>query len=324
MQPVKWLRNPIVSGTAALVVLAVTGIIAALLYISPPGQETITFFTDDAASVRAGDEVRIAGVTVGSVKDLALEANEVRVRAQIDRTAFVGNKSQIQVRMLTVVGGYYVNLVSLGDRPLGDEPIPQERVIMPYSLIRTLTDASGVIQNINPQPINESLNQIQAGLTGDNVQALGAVIDAGNVLMSTIDRQRGQITNILNVTDEYIGALSSFRETFKEMVRKLAIIQQTLRLYSAGFGQALDGLGTVVKALGVPIGKFYDNHRAEFLEKVRNFLEKGRMWIERNGVIVGVLRRAQDHILRVLDAQDAPPAELLATDLCIPVAGSAC
>ena len=79
MQPVKWLRNPIVSGTAALVVLAVTGIIAALLYISPPGQQTITFFTDDAASVRAGDEVRIAGVTVGSVKDLALEANEVRV-----------------------------------------------------------------------------------------------------------------------------------------------------------------------------------------------------------------------------------------------------
>ena len=44
--------------------------------------------------------------------------------------------------MLTVVGGYYVSILSLGDKPLGAKPIPLERVRMPYNLMRTLADAT--------------------------------------------------------------------------------------------------------------------------------------------------------------------------------------
>ena len=40
--------------------------------------------------------------------------------------------------MLTVVGGYYVSIVSLGDRALGGNAIPLERVTMPYNLMRTI------------------------------------------------------------------------------------------------------------------------------------------------------------------------------------------
>jgi phospholipid/cholesterol/gamma-HCH transport system substrate-binding protein len=318
----KLLRSPITWGVAALAILTALALAAALLYVSPPGQKTVSFYTDDAASIRPGDEVRIAGITVGTVKDLSLEPDRVRVRARVDNTAFVGNKSQIQVRMLTVVGGYYVNLVSLGDTPLGADPIPLERVIMPYSLIRALTDATKITENVDTKPINESLNEIQSGLRGDNVDSLTAVINAGNALMSTIDRQRGQVTAILNLTDEYIQSLSNFRETLKQMIRKIAILEQTLVLYSKGFGAALNGVGDILLALK-PVGDFYDNHRNDFLEKVREWQHRARLWIERNGVIVRILKRVRDHIERVLDAQNATP-ELLATDLCIPVPGSPC
>jgi ABC-type transporter Mla subunit MlaD len=215
-----------------------------------------------------------------------------------------------------------VNLVSLGDTPLGESPIPVERVIMPYSLIRTLTDATKITTDLDTKPINESLNQIQAGLQGNNVESLNAVISAGNALMSTIDRQRGQVTAILNMTDEYIESLSNFRETLKQMVQKLAIIEETLVLYSKGFANALDGVGEMMLALK-PIGDLYNNHRDDFLEKVRNWQHRARLWIDRNGLTVRVLTRFRDHIERVLDAQNAPP-ELLATDLCIPVPGSPC
>ena len=61
---------------------------------------------------------------MGTVKDLSLETDQVRVRASVDRDAFVGDQSQFEVRMLTVVGGYYVTINSLGDVPLGSRPIP--------------------------------------------------------------------------------------------------------------------------------------------------------------------------------------------------------
>ena len=155
----KLLRNPILWGAGTLALATVLALVAGALYISPPGQKIVTFYTEDAASVHRGDQVRIAGITVGTVKDLALKDNQVQVRTQVKDNAFVGDQSQIQVQMLTVVGGYYVNIVSLGDTPLGAKPIPVERVTMPYNLMRTLTDATKITENVNPTPINESLDR---------------------------------------------------------------------------------------------------------------------------------------------------------------------
>ncbi|ORA08801.1 MlaD family protein [Mycobacterium arosiense] len=318
----KMMNNSTSWGIGALVLTTVVALVMAFLYISPPGQKVVTFYTDDAAAIRPGDQVRIAGIAVGKVKDLALESNRVRVRAQVEDSAFVGSQSQVQVRMLTVVGGYYVNLVSLGDSALGAKAIPMERVTMPYSLIRTLNDTTKITENVSSKPINESLNQVQKGLSGANMESVSAVIDAGNKVMSTIDRQRGQVTAILDLSDEYIRQIRDYGGQLREMVEKISIIEQTLTLYSEGFASALQGFGDALDALS-PVGVFYMNHRGYFIAKVRDWLQKARMWTERNGVIIRALRLGRNKIERILNAQQAPP-ELLATDLCMPIPGSPC
>lgn len=322
MQSMKVLRSPTLWGVGALAVAGVLTLVAASLYISPPARKIVTFFTEDAASIRAGDQVRIAGITVGEVKDLALEDNRVRVRTQIKDDAFVGDQSQIQVRMLTVVGGYYVNIVSLGETELGANSIPVERSTMPYNLMRTLADTTKITKEINPEPLRQSLDEVQQGLAGTNTESLGAIIDAGNMLISTIEKQRGQVSAILNLSDEYIRTLSGFGDELKDLVRKISIVEQTLALYGDVFNTSISGLADAFDALA-PVGVFYENHRADFLEKVRKWQEEARYWTERNGVIVRGLRLMRRKIERVLDAQNAPP-ELLATDLCMPVPGSAC
>ncbi|WP_301123921.1 MlaD family protein [Mycolicibacterium fortuitum] len=300
----------------------VVALVVAMLYISPPGEKLVTFYTEDSASVRPGDQVRIAGITVGKVKDLALEKDQVRVRAQVDGDAFVGDRSQVQVRMLTVVGGYYVDLISLGDAPLGDKAVPLERVTMPYNLMQTLADSRKITENIVADPINESLNQVQNALTGDNIDALTAMIDAGNSLMATVERQRGQVSAILNLSDEYIQALSKFSDGLRELVRKASIVEQTLILYGERFASSLKGIADVFDALA-PVGMMYQNNRDDFLEKVRHYQETARYWVERNGAVVRGLRLIRRKIERVLDAETAPP-ELLATDMCMPIAGGSC
>lgn len=322
MQSVKVSRHPLMWGTGAIVVAIAAALVATLLYTEPPNQKIVTFYTTDAASIHRGDEVRIAGITVGKVSDLALESHQVRVQARVDSSAFIGDQSQIQVRMLTVVGGYYVNLVSLGDAPLGAQPIPVQRVTMPYSLIKTLTDATKITENIHPQPIKDSLDQLQQGLSGPNVEAISAVIDAGNSLISTIDKQRGQLSAILNMSDEYILSLRNFGDELKQIVRKVAILEQTLIVYSKGFAVAITGVGNIIQVLG-QLGGFYVNHRDKVLEKIRDWQKKAQYWDDHAGVIVRTLRLVRNKIERVVDAQNAPP-ELLATDLCIPVPGSPC
>lgn len=322
MQPLKLLRDPTLWGAAALAIACTVALVAAWLYVSPLGQKTVTFYTLDAASVHPGDQVRIAGVTVGKVKGLALEQDRVRVQARVDGNAFVGDHSQIDVRMLTVVGGYYVNIVSLGDHPLGTKPIPVERVRMPYNLMQTLADSTKITNEVDPKPLKAVWDQLQQGLKGDNVQTLSAVIDAGNTLMSTLDKQRGQLTAILDFSNEYLQALNNFGDELRSILRKMSIVTQELVLYGENFGKGLDAFSHVLIAL-TPFAYFYDNHRAKFLEKARSWLEKARMWSEQNGAVVRALRVLRNKIGRVLDAQNAPP-ELLATDMCMPLPGSPC
>ena len=317
------LNSPVAWGVTAMVFAVIFALTLGYIHANPPGKgQLVSFYTDDANSVRTGDEVRMAGIKVGTISELKLEPNRVLVTAKIDDTAFVGDQSQVDVRMLTIAGGYYVNLASMGNTPLGSGTIPVSRVTMPYSLIQTLVDTTKITQNVNTKPINESLNQIQTGLTGTNVQVVAAAINAGNALMSTIERQRGQITSILNLSDEYIKALNDYRDNLASLVRKLSIATQTLEIYDKGFSQTLRGLGDVLLALK-PLGDFYDGHRVEFIERVRSFLERGRLFVERNGLTIRVLKRTQNLFDRVLNAQNADPG-LLATDLCVPTPGSAC
>jgi len=323
LKSMKALRNPVTWGAGAIAFAVVVALVLAYVYYHPHGQsKVVSFYTDDAASLRVGDQVRIAGIAVGKVEKLSLEPNQVKVTALVDDDAFVGDRSQIDVRMLTVVGGYYVNLASIGDTPLGDNAIPLTRVTMPYSLIRALTDTTKITENVNTAPVNESLNQIQQGLSGVNVQVVSTVINAGNAIMSTVDEQRGQVTKILNMSDEYIQALAKYRDKFDQLVRKVSILTQTLVLYNGGLGATIDGLGQTLDALK-PVAQFYGNHRTEFIEKVRNNLYKGQLFVERNGVTIRALKRVQNLLDRVLDAQNASPA-LLATDICMPIPGSPC
>ncbi|SPM40271.1 ABC-type transporter Mla maintaining outer membrane lipid asymmetry, periplasmic component MlaD [Mycobacterium numidiamassiliense] len=321
----KQVHSPMFWGVTTLVMTTVIGMVVAWLYVSPPGKQIVTFYTDDAVSISPGDTVRIAGIVVGEVKDLAIEPKQVRVRATVDRDAFVGDQSQIEVRMLTVVGGYYVTINSLGDVPLGSRAVPLSRVTMPYSLIRTLADTTKITDNVATKPINESINQVQQGLTGANSDVITELLNAGNAITQNLERQRGQISSVLEFSNEYIRELNNNRELLEYMISRVAILEESFVLYGEGFAAAIRGMGDLGKQVLDPLDRFYMPHRSDFLARVRGVLGEFQAIADRNGVVVRVLRRIRERMESTLAAQNGgTPPELFATDLCIPVEGSRC
>ncbi|UNB52172.1 MlaD family protein [Mycolicibacterium sp. YH-1] len=325
MQQVNTVRRERLWGAALVAIVAIIGIVAGAIYVSPPDEKIVTFYTDDAASIRPGDTVRIAGIVVGDVKDLAIEPSQIRVRTSVKRDAFVGDQSQVQVRMLTVVGGYFVTIIPLGDAELGARPIPKERVTMPYSLVETLADTTKITDDVAPQPIKDSLDQLQQGLTGGNTDSVSAVLDAANSIVNTMDRQRGQISKILRMSDEYVQTLTDYRGQLQEYIRKIAILEGTLVLYGKSFADALQGIGAVVQAAKYGLLKMYFTNRKDFLDRMEGILTEFRTIQSRNGVMVRVLGRVHDRMERAIGNQNTYiRPELLATDICVPVHGSPC
>jgi phospholipid/cholesterol/gamma-HCH transport system substrate-binding protein len=317
-------RSPLLWGVVTIALTMIVALVVAWVYISPPRRQLVTFYTDDVASVRAGDSVRVAGIDVGEVKRVSLEPQHARVQLSVKDDVFIGDQTQVDVRMLTVVGGYFVTLLPLGDQPLGRRPVPIDRVTMPYSLIRALSDATKITDQVAPRPINESLNQIQRGLAGNNTEILAKILDAGNSVSEVLERQRGELTNILEMSNEYLETMNDSRELLEHLISRAAILEETLVLYGEKFGSSIAGLGKVVDDI-YPVVPFYMSHQQDFLARVRGILAEIQAIADRNGVVVRVLRRIRGRMQTTLDAQNAgTPRELLATDLCFPIEGSRC
>ena len=211
------------------------GLVAALLYTSPPNRRIVTFYTDDAASIRPGDTVRIAGIVVGTVKDLSTgDRPDPSARERESRRIYrrpVSSSSPDAHRRRWLLRHYH----PARQHALGTHPIPKERVTMPYSLIQALTDTTKITEHVTPKPIQESINQLQQGLRGTNVQSVAAVLNAGNSIADTLDRQRGEFSKILNLSDEYIDRLANYRDRLQDYIRKIAILEESLILYGKSF-----------------------------------------------------------------------------------------
>ena len=124
----------------------------------------------DASRLEPGDTVRIAGIRVGTVGDVSLQADrKVLVKFDADRNIKLTDGTKAAIRYLNLVGDRYLELVdSPGSTrllPAGAQ-IPVERTAPALDLDLLLGGLKPVIQGLNPQDVNAltaSLIQILQG-----------------------------------------------------------------------------------------------------------------------------------------------------------------
>src|SRR6185437_6290396 len=127
----------------------------------------------DASRLRSGDTVRIAGIRVGTVKDVSLLPDrKVLVKFDADRNIKLTTGTHAAIRYLNLVGDRFMELVdSPGSTKIlpKDAQIPVERTAPALDLDVLLGGLKPVIRGLNPQDVNAlttSLIQILQGQGG--------------------------------------------------------------------------------------------------------------------------------------------------------------
>jgi len=119
-------RNPVPIGAIGLALILGLLLMAfnadRLPFIS--GGSTYHALFADAAGLKAGDDVRIAGVKVGKVSSVDLDGAAVRVGLKISTSATIGVDTRADIKIKTLLGQKYVALTPVGAGSLkGDIPI---------------------------------------------------------------------------------------------------------------------------------------------------------------------------------------------------------
>ena len=84
-------RNGIVGVVVIVAALAAT----AMAYLNPTDQNGYTAHLSNSGGVRAGDQVRIAGIPVGKVTSVRLDAAVVEMKFDVERSVVVGSESTL-------------------------------------------------------------------------------------------------------------------------------------------------------------------------------------------------------------------------------------
>src|SRR5262249_20196671 len=129
-------RNPVLVGLAGLAIVAVVALLAFFSGSLPVigGGTTYTADFTEAAGLRSGNEVRVAGVKVGSVTGVSLDGTHVKVTFKV-KNAWVGNASTAAIKIKTLLGEKYLAVDPLGTAAQNPgQAIPASRTTSPYDV----------------------------------------------------------------------------------------------------------------------------------------------------------------------------------------------
>ncbi|MEV0251531.1 MlaD family protein [Nocardia sp. NPDC050712] len=210
-------------GVAGAAFVALLLLATAVIYVLPLGKTTYTAELSEAQSIRAGAQVRVAGITVGSVTELELLPDRVRMRFTVDREVFLGADTSLEIRMLTAVGGHYLAVFPAGEKPLGKTMIPPDRVRLPYSLVQTLQDAAAPVAEVDGDTLRANLATLQESMR-DSPDALRQMGTAAQSFVTILERQNQDVSRALTVMDEYLRALNGNKSLLGTFVRELGML----------------------------------------------------------------------------------------------------
>ena len=211
-------RNPIAVGLIGLAILAIIGLLAFDANNLPiiGGGTTYTALFTESAGLNPGNEVRVAGVTVGKVTGVALDGNRVKVAFRV-KGVWVGDASTVGIQIKTVLGDKYLALDPLGAATQNPaQVIPASRTTSPLDVTAAFQQLGTTIGQLNTNQLAQSLEAISStfrntppnvhkALTG--LSALSQVIASKDVQLAQLFAGTRQITQSLSSEDRQFSTL---------------------------------------------------------------------------------------------------------------------
>ncbi|RMI32717.1 MCE family protein [Nocardia stercoris] len=237
-------------GLTGVALVGAVAVGSATLYAVPVGKKTYTADLAEAQTVKAGDDIRVAGVPVGTVTSLDLLPDKVVMHFTVDSSVFVGDASTLDVRMLTVVGGYYVALTPAGREPLGSKAIPQDRVHLPYTLMQTFQDAITPLREVDGDTVRRNLTALSTSID-QAPDALRTTLDTLGTYVGALDRQRTQVASALSVADEYLTAYDGAKSDLGRLMDNVNLLETVLQNKKAELAESVGLLQSVIDRLAL-------------------------------------------------------------------------
>ncbi len=210
MKPFRERNHTIIGllGFALIAALLVGAFRADRLPIIGGGDIYSADFTE-VGSLRGGDEVRVAGVTVGKVDDVELRDDTVRVTFRITGGDGFGDETGAAVRIRTLLGATFLALTPDGEGQMAEgSTIPISRTVPPYDVVEAFSDLSETTDALDVDQLATALETLGEVSATSPVEFQAAITGLSDVSANLAARDQ-QINGLLTGLESVAGTLAS-------------------------------------------------------------------------------------------------------------------
>lgn len=163
----------------------------------------------EIGGLRSGDEVRVAGVTVGKVDDIELAGDKVVVTFRITGGDGFGPQTSAAIRIRTLLGASYLALMPEGKGDMKENAtIPLSRTQAPYDVVQAFSDLAETTGAIDTDQLATALTTVGEVAAGSTVEFGEAIVGLSDLSANLAARDQ-QINDLLVGLDTVSSTLAS-------------------------------------------------------------------------------------------------------------------
>jgi phospholipid/cholesterol/gamma-HCH transport system substrate-binding protein len=228
----------------------------------------------DASGVTAENQVRVAGIKVGTVTEVELVRDYVLITMEIDNGIEIPNDAFAEIKLATLLGTKFVDIEAKGGEPfLADgDVIPLERTTVPYEIYQASNQGTNVIEDLDGEALNdmlveltkltkvaqdevgqalEGLNELGAGLNAKD-EDLRSLLAGANDLTDLLSDEGDEIVRLIDSSNAVLGSLAEKREEVQSLLAATNIMARDVTALVRDNRANLDSiLGDLHRALVV-------------------------------------------------------------------------
>ncbi|WP_370248967.1 MCE family protein [Nocardioides sp.] len=275
--------------------IAIVGVLAITLLLTvamawqrlPFVDRTLTYRAEftDAAGLVPGEEVRVAGVKVGTVRDLRLDGARVVVEFTVAHDVPLGARTEAGIEVKTLLGQHFLSVRPAGDGTLAEGSlIPLARTRTPVNIVPAFNDLADATARTDTDAVAAAFDSLSATLRRTAPELDGALTGLGR-LSSSITRRDTEIRSLFDRAERVVGTVAARDEDLADL---LTASEEVLTV--------LDDRRDVVRGI---------------IGRTRALAARLRGLVDDNEAVLGPALRDLDTVLSVLRAHEQDLEQML-------------
>lgn len=234
-------------------VLATVALAGTIRNSTPGSSSSYTALFSDATSLNRGDDIRMAGVKVGTVTDVAVHDNRVAgVEFTVQDAVRLPRGTTAQLRFRNLVGQRYISLEP--PEAGGTDTLPTghtfglEETRPALDLTMLFNGFQPLMQFLDPKDVNALSGQIIAVFQGEGATVEGLLSSTASLTSTLAEKDQvigeliDNLTSVLTTVNGRSDELDRTIVTLQQLVSGLAEDRETI-------GDTLDGMGRLTSSV---------------------------------------------------------------------------